>query len=544
MEKKPSASEPKTGIMAAPAAIGKYRWTICALLFFATTVNYLDRQVLSLLQPKLEELFNWSNTDYANITAVFQFTYAVSLLIAGRIVDKLGTKKGYAWAIIIWSFAAAIHAFSIPIGKSISVVLGWAGITVFSVSVAGFMFSRALLAFGEAGNFPAAIKATAEYFPKKERSFATGIFNSGANVGAILAPLTVPWMRINWGWEAAFIVMGAIGFVWLAFWLVLYEKPEKQKRLSSAEFAYINSGEEESKTEPTGEKANNKKISWFKLLGYKQTWSFTFGKFMTDGVWWFFLFWLPAYLKAQYGMVDHAVMMPLAVLYTMAMIGSIGGGWFPLFFIKKGYGVYDGRMKAMLLIALFPLVVFAAQPLGNISYWAPVLLIGIGASAHQAWSANIFTTVSDMFPKKAVASVVGIGGMAGSIGGVLVTKAGGWLFDAYAKAGIAKSWMEAKAAGLANYLSDIRAMTLINKQGDKINLDKTELGKLPKEVVAQLQSADPSLFDQLLQIQKPLVQAQMTTAYTIMFAFCALAYLIAWIVMKSLVPKYKPITDL
>jgi ACS family hexuronate transporter-like MFS transporter len=338
--------------------------------------------------------------------------------------------------------------------------------------------------------------------------------------------------------------MGLIGFIWLIFWLIFYEKPEKQKRLSAAELVYINGGEEEVQIavgDPDGKK---EKTSWFKLLGYKQTWAFTFGKFMTDGVWWFFLFWLPAFLKAQYGIVDKAVMLPLAVLYTMAMAGSIGGGWFPMYFIKKGYAVYDGRMKAMLLIAVIPLVVLLAQPLGHISYWMPVIFIGIGASAHQAWSANIFTTVSDMFPKKAIGSVVGIGGMAGGIGGVLVTKVGGWLFDTYRNAGIAGSWIEAKARGLGDYLSQIQAMSLVNKHGDKIFLDHTELGKLPKEIVSQLQAVDSAMFDQLWQLQKPLVQAQMTAAYTIMFAFCAVAYLIAWTVMKLLVPKYKPITDL
>ncbi len=451
--------------------IGKYRWTICTLLFFATTVNYLDRQVLSLLQPYLAEKFSWTNTDYANITAVFQFVYAFSMLFAGRIIDKLGTKKGYALAIIIWSLAAIVHAVAIPIGESISALLGWAGIAAFSVSVLGFMFSRALLAFGEAGNFPAAIKATAEYFPKKERSFATGIFNSGANVGAILAPLTVPWIKMHWGWEAAFIAMGAIGFIWLIFWMVMYEKPEKQKRMSAAELAYIQSGEEEMETATTAG-AVEEKVSWIKLLSYKQTWAFTFGKFMTDGVWWFFLFWLPAYLKAQYGIIDDAVMLPLAVLYTLAMVGSVSGGWFPMYFIKKGNKVYDARMKAMLVIALFPLVVLAAQPLGYISFWIPVILIGIGASAHQAWSANLFTTVSDMFPKKAVGSVVGIGGMAGGLGGVVMSKLGGGLFDHY------------KALG------------------------------------------------------------HIETGYTIMFTICAVAYLIAWTVMKLLVPKYNPITDL
>ncbi|MGZ8538052.1 MAG: MFS transporter, partial [Flavisolibacter sp.] len=395
-------------------AIGKYRWTICALLFFATTVNYLDRQVLSLLKPTLENEFGWSNTDYANIASVFQFTYAIFMLFAGRIIDKLGTKKGYVWAIVIWSVGAMLHAWAIPLGQGIATVLGWVGIVAVPVSIAGFMLGRAVLAVGEAGNFPAAIKATAEYFPKKERSFATGIFNSGANVGAILAPLTVPWIAQNWGWESAFLIIGAIGFLWLFFWLIYYEKPEKQKRLSAEELAYINSGDEKIIEGATG---NNEKVKWTKLLSYKQTWAFTFGKFMTDGVWWFFLFWLPGYLKDNYAMEGTAIMLPLTVLYSLTMFGSIGGGWFPMYFIKKGYEPYDARMKAMLVIAMIPLVVLAAQPLGHYSYWVPVILIGIGASAHQAWSANIFTTVSDMFPKKAIGSVVGIGGMAGGLGG-------------------------------------------------------------------------------------------------------------------------------
>jgi len=522
-------------------AIGKYRWTICGLLFFATTVNYLDRQVLSLLQPYLAEKFNWTNTDYANITSVFQFGYALSLLFAGRIIDKLGTKKGYTWAIVIWSLAAIIHAAAIPIGESISAILGWFGIAGFSISVLGFMFSRAVLAFGEAGNFPAAIKATAEYFPKSERSLATGIFNSGTNVGAILAPLTVPWIRVNWGWEMAFVIMGIIGFLWIFFWITYYDKPEKQKRLSATELSYISAGAEEKETESI---ETGKKVSWVKLLGYKQTWAFAFGKFMTDGVWWFFLFWLPAYLKVQYGIVDKAVMLPLAVLYSLAMVGSVAGGWFPVYFIRKGYKAYDGRMKAMLLIAFFPLVILLAQPLGYISFWVPVLLIGIGASAHQAWSANIFTTVSDMFPKKAVGSIVGIGGMAGGIGGVVTSKLGGWLFDSYKYAGIAKSWIEAKAMGLGNYVGRIQSLNLVNNKGENINLNKIELKSLPKEVTEQLQSIDASMFDKLLQLQKPLVHSEMTISYTIMFAICAVAYLIAWTVMKSLVPKYKPITDL
>jgi ACS family hexuronate transporter-like MFS transporter len=456
--------------MTTNATIGKYRWTICTLLFFATTVNYLDRQVLSLLAPDLSKEFGWTNTDYANITSVFQFVYAISMLFAGRFIDKLGTKAGFAWAIVIWSIGAMIHAFAIPIGTGASNLLAWIGIGAVPVSIAGFMIGRAVLGFGESGNFPAAIKATAEYFPKKERSFATGIFNSGANVGAILAPLTVPWIASEWGWQTAFILIGAVGFIWLFFWNQFYALPRKQKRLSAAELEYIESDKEDKPVEAGDEEV--KKLSWTQLLGYRQTWAFAFGKLMTDGVWWFFLFWLPKYLDAQYGMSGTEIMIPLFVLYSMTMFGSIGGGWFPVYFINKGYSPYDGRMKAMLLIAVIPLVVLAAQPLGYISFWVPVILIGIGASAHQAWSANLFTTVSDMFPKKSIGSVIGIGGMAGGLGGVAISKIGGAVFDHYQKLG------------------------------------NIQMG------------------------------------YTIMFAFCAVAYLIAWFVMKALVPKYKPITDL
>jgi ACS family hexuronate transporter-like MFS transporter len=449
-------------------AIGKYRWTICALLFFATTINYLDRQVLSLLQPRLEALFNWTNTDYANIASVFQFAYAISMLFAGRIIDRLGTKKGFAAALIIWSFAAILHAYAEDIGAVFLPIAALLGFSTISVSVLGFMIARAILGFGESGNFPAAIKATAEYFPKKERSFATGIFNSGTNVGAILAPLTVPWIATQWGWEMAFWIIGAFGFLWLLFWFRYYEIPSKQKRLSKAESDYIHS-DVESQLEAASTTAAEK-VSWFKLLGYNQTWSFAVGKLLTDGVWWFFLFWLPAYLNAQYGIKGTDVQLPLAVLYSMTMFGSIGGGYFPTYFIKKGYKPYDGRMRAMFIIALIPLVVLAAQPLGTISFWYPVILIGIGASAHQAWSANLFTTVSDMFPKKTVGAVVGIGGMAGGIGGVLMTKLGGFLFDKY------------KALG------------------------------------------------------------HIETGYSIMFAICATAYIVAWIIMKALVPKMKAVS--
>ncbi|MEE1944643.1 MFS transporter [Pedobacter sp. KR3-3] len=519
--------------------IGNYRWTICALLFFATTVNYLDRQVLSLLKPTLEEQFGWSNSDYADIAAVFQFTYAIAMLFAGRFVDKLGTKWGYGIAIIVWSIGAIIHAYAITIGGSLSSLLTTLGLTAIPVSILGFMFSRAVLAIGEAGNFPAAIKATAEYHPKKERSLATGIFNSGANVGAILAPITVPWIASHWGWETAFEIIGAIGFLWLFFWLIFYESPEKQKRLGDAELAYINSDEEQ-----VADTGKQEKVAWLKLLGYKQTWSFVIGKFMTDGVWWFFLFWLPGYLKDQYGMNELDVRVPLAVLYSMTMVGSIGGGWFPKYFINKGYAVYDGRIRAMLMIAIFPLIVLLAQPFGHYSYWVPVVLIGIGASAHQAWSANIFTTVSDMFPKRAIGSVVGIGGMAGGLGGVLITKIGGWIFDSYAHKGIAESFAKFKELGNTNFINQISSLQLLSKYGDKVNIATTQLSKLPKEVAEKVKGVDPTLFDQLLAIQKPLVQSNMTVGYTIMFAYCAVAYLLAWFIMKSLVPKYKVINDL
>lgn len=498
--------------------IGKYRWTICALVFFATTVNYLDRQVLSLLKDRLEVQFNWTDSDYANIVSVFQFVYAISMLFAGRLIDWLGTKLGYAWSLIIWSVGAMIHALAKGTG--------------------GFMIARGVLGFGESGNFPAAIKTTAEWFPKKERALATGIFNSGSNVGAILAPLTVPWIADHLGWQAAFIIIGGIGFLWLIFWFWLYEIPTRSKRVGAAEFAYIHSDTGE---EQTDVKVKEEKVSWFQILKFKQTWAFSIGKFLTDGVWWFFLFWLPAYLKAQYGMIGMDVAFPLAVLYMMSSVGSIGGGWFPMYFIKKGYEPYSARMKAMLTIALFPLIVLSVQYLGRFSYWLPVLIIGIGTAAHQAWSANIFTTVSDMFPKKAVASVTGIGGMAGGIGGIVVTKSAGWLFDGYRHAGIAKSWVEAKAANLGDFVEKIKSMQLVNKHGDIINLDKVELGGLPSEIVNQIHTIDPNSLELLKSIQAPIVQSHMTTAYTMVFAFCALAYLMAWGIMHLLVPKFKKV---
>lgn len=394
--------------------IGNYRWTICSLVFFATTINYLDRAVISLLKGDLEKTFNWTETDYSNIVISFQLAYAIGMLVVGRFIDKIGTKLGYAISLIVWSIAAIGHAAV--------------------RSTLGFIVARAALGLSEAGNFPAAIKTTAEWFPKKERAFATGIFNSGANIGAIAAPLTVPFIAAKWGWEWAFIITGAIGFIWLFFWFILYEVPQKQKRLGKAEFDYIHSDLDEA-PQLTEESTVENKVTWTKLLGFKQTWAFIAGKFLTDPVWWFYLFWLPAFLKAEYDIVGTAVVLPIALVYSLSTIGSVAGGWLPLNLIKKGMPVYRARKMSMLIYAFCVIPVVFAQVLGGFNMWFAVLIIGFAAAAHQAWSANIFTTVSDMFPKKTVASVTGMGGMAGAIGGILIARLAGLLFDHYKSIG-------------------------------------------------------------------------------------------------------------
>jgi ACS family hexuronate transporter-like MFS transporter len=384
--------------------IGNYRWTIVSLVFFATTVNYLDRQVISLLKPILEKEFSWTETDYSNIVIAFQLAYAIGLLGFGRIIDKIGTKLGYAISLSVWSFASIAHAFA--------------------TSTFGFGAARAALGLSEAGNFPAAVKTVAEWFPKKERALATGIFNSGSNIGAIIAPVAVPWIAITWGWQEAFVITGAIGLIWLIFWFIYYEIPAKQKRLGKAEFEYIHSDETESQD-------NKESVKWVRLLGFRQTWAFVFGKFMTDPIWWFLLFWLPSFLKTEYNMTGTQVSLPLALVYTMTCFGSIGGGWLSGYFIKKGWPVFKARKSSMLAFALCVVPVVAAQALGRINPWFAVLVIGLAASAHQAWSANMYTISSDMFPKKAVGSVVGIGSMAGAIGGILIARLAGVLLDHY-----------------------------------------------------------------------------------------------------------------
>lgn len=391
--------------------IGKYRWTICSLIFYATTINYLDRQVISLLKPTLEKEFNWAESDYSNIVVAFQFAYALGMVFAGRIIDKIGSRIGYALTLTLWSIASVLHAFA--------------------TGALSFSLYRAFLGITEAGNFPAAFKTVAEWFPKKERAFAAGIFNSGTNVGAILAPVIVPYIAIHYSWQVSFIAIGAIGFIWLIFWFVLYEIPSKQKRLSQAEFEYIHSDvDEPARTE---EKV---KLSWGSLLRYKQTWAFITGKFLTDGIWWFLLFWLPAFLDAQYHLKGMQVSLPIAFVYTLAGIASIFGGWLPMWFIKKQHwDIVRSRKTSMLIYAFFPLLIIVSQAAGGYQMWYAIIIIGIAASAHQAWSANLFTTVSDMFPKSLVASVVGIGGMAGGLGGMLVSASAGRLFDYYKKLG-------------------------------------------------------------------------------------------------------------
>ena len=389
--------------------IGKYRWTICTLIFFATTINYLDRQVISLVKGYVEAEFKWTEIDYANLTVAFQLSYAIAMMFIGRLIDKLGTKMGYAVSLIAWSIAAIGHGFISSTG--------------------GFFVARAALGVTEAGNFPAAIKATAEWFPKKERSLATGIFNSGSNIGAIIAPLTVPFIAeaLNWRW--AFVITGAVGLIWLIFWFWLYEIPARSTRLKKPEFDYIHSDEDE-QAEQTAENAS-KKISWGKLLGYRQTWAFALGKFMTDGIWWFYLFWLPDFLKKQYSLTNTDIAVPVAIVYTIAAFGSIFGGWVPGNLIKNNWPVFKARKTSMFIYALFVLPVMGAQYFGSFGMWYAVLIIGLAAAAHQAWSANIFTTVSDMFPKRAVASITGIGGMAGGLGGILIAKSAGYLFEYY-----------------------------------------------------------------------------------------------------------------
>jgi ACS family hexuronate transporter-like MFS transporter len=378
--------------------VGRYRWRICALLFAATTLNYIDRQVLGVLAPDLTQRFGWSEVDYSNIGTAFQAAYAIGLISAGALIDRLGTRIGYALAICVWSVAAMSHAL--------------AG------SVMGFAAARFLLGLGEAGNFPAAIKTVAEWFPRRERAFATGLFNSGSNVGAILAPLAVPVVAVTWGWQVAFLFTGVLSAIWLITWLAVYRPPGQHPKLSSAELAFIRSDPDE----PTV------RLPWAQLLRHRQAWAFVVAKFLTDPIWWFFLFWLPKFLNQEYGLTLTELGPPLIAIYVLADVGSIGGGWIAGRFIKRGWSVNKARKGAMLLCALSVVpIMFAASAT---SLWTAVALIGLATAGHQGWSANVFTLTSDMFPRYAVGSVVGIGGLAGAVGGMLIAKFVGFLLQA------------------------------------------------------------------------------------------------------------------
>ncbi|HEX8096967.1 MAG TPA: MFS transporter [Pyrinomonadaceae bacterium] len=390
-----SAGASATGAAAAAfeavgATVGRYRWVICALLFFATTINYIDRQVLGILatDENFKHTIGWNEAEYGYVNTAFQAAYAVGLLVVGSLMDRFGTRKGFSFAITFWSVAAMGHSLA--------------------RSAFGFGAARFALGLGEAGNFPASIKTIAEWFPKKERALATGIFNSGSNVGAIVAPLTVPWIAVTYGWQWAFIITGTLGFVWLVFWLMVYRRPEEHPKLSRAELAHIQSDP----AEPTT------KIPWGRLIPHRQTWAFAVGKFLTDPIWWVYLFWLPKFLNTNYGLNITQIGLPLVVIYVAADVGSIGGGWLSSSLIKKGWSVNKARKTAMLLCALSVMPIVFAAKASNL--WMAVAFVSLAAAAHQGWSANIFTMASDMFPRRAVGSVVGIGGMAGSVGGMLI----------------------------------------------------------------------------------------------------------------------------
>ena len=461
-----------------------WRWWMVVLLFVATTVNYMDRQVLSLTAKEfIYPEFNWTDNDYGTITAFFSLFYAICMLFAGKFVDWMGTKKGYLWAIGIWSFGACIHALCGWGTTQILEIVGNTTLAVSTVSVWLFLAARGILALGEAGNFPAAIKTTAEYFPKKDRAFATSIFNAGASVGALAAPATIPPLAAAFGWEMAFIIIGALGFLWMGFWVFMYDKPQNSKHVNEAELAYIQQDEDEPKAEVAAEE--KKTIPFLKCFTYRQTWSFITGKFFTDGVWWFYLFWAPNYFQDQfnYKASSGTGMALIVTLYAIVTILSIFGGYLPKLFVeKKGMLPYNGRMLAMLIFAFFPLFALFAQPLGigmNSAWW-PAIIIGLAGAGHQAWSANLFSTIGDMFPKSAIATITGIGGMAGGLGSFLINKGAGMIFTYSENAGEAFTFL-----GFAG------------KEG----------------------------------------------GYMIVFCFCAVAYLIAWSIMKALVPQYKKIEE-
>jgi MFS transporter, ACS family, aldohexuronate transporter len=393
---KATVERAQAGSIARPI-VGHFRWSICALLFFAATVNYIDRQVIGILKPTLQGIYGWNEIDYSNIVFAFTTAYAIGLLIAGRLIDWMGVRKGFSLVVAFWSIAAMGHALA--------------------RSVMGFGAARFALGIGESGSFPSSIKAVAEWFPRKERAFATGIFNAGTNVGAFVAPLVVPFITLTYGWQWAFILTGALGFIWVIAWLLVYTSPQESKRLSPAELKHIQSDPAEAVTKP----------AWRSLFPHKQTWAFAVGKFLTDPIWWVYLYWLPDFLHKSHGLSLTEIGPPVVTIYVLADIGSVGGGWLSSFLIKRQWTVNASRKAAMLVcaVAVVP-IVFAST---TASLWAAVALIGLAAAAHQGWSANLFTLASDMFPRSAVGSVVGIGGMAGAVGGMLIAKIVGYILE-------------------------------------------------------------------------------------------------------------------
>jgi MFS transporter, ACS family, hexuronate transporter len=378
-------------------AVGKFRWVICALLLFGVTKNYMDRQVLGLLKVTLQHDLGWNDIDYSNIVFAFQAAYAVGMVIAGRLVDRMGTRLGYALAMVFWSLASMAHAFA--------------------SSFTGFLVARFALGLGEAGVFPASIKTVAEWFPRKERALATGIFNAGTNIGVIVSMLTVPWITLHWGWRVAFLVTGALGFVWLAFWLLLFRKPELHPLVSKAELDYIKSDPQE--VVP--------KVRWTRLIPYPQTWAFAVGKFSIDPIWWFLLFWIPDFLQRTHGLNLMQLIIPVSVIYLISDVGSVAGGALSSWMIHRGKSVNLSRKLAMLICAIAVVPIIFTYRVE--STWGAVLLIALAAAGHQGFSSNLFTLPSDLFPAEAVGSVVGLGGTCGAIGGMLMAKVVGYVLQ-------------------------------------------------------------------------------------------------------------------
>ena len=485
--------------------MSNFRWIMCSLLFFATTVNYMDRQVLSLTYKDfIAPVFGWTDNDYGTITGVFSIIYAICNLFAGKFIDKLGTKKGYLWAIFIWSLGACLHA-GCGFGNSALNAVGFTGMFGITVSVWLFLACRSVLALGEAGNFPAAIKVTAEYFPKKDRAFATSIFNAGSSVGALAAPLSIPLIAKWCGWEMSFIIIGALGFVWMGFWMWLYKKPAESSRVNEAELAYINQDEAEQSKDSAAAapEAEGKGVSIFKAFTFRQTWALIFGRLLTDGVWWFFLFWTPGYLSDQFGYKssDGMGMALIFTLYAIVTFVSIFLCKIPTYMVdRRGMNPYEGRMLSMFIFALFPLLALGAQPLGAYSAWWPAILIGFACAGHQAWSANLYSVVGDMFPKSTIGTLTGIAQFAAGSGSFLVNKCAGALFT---------------------YAAGTTVVEGVEKE-------------MTKELLASgAQYARPAM-EFLGYSGKP-------AGYLIVFGYCAVAYIVGWCVMKTLVPHYKKV---